>query len=1396
MYSRHHIEQVVFDLETENKQGALQLQERVSNLFHRQVTAILNRLLTEMELEGQHIRIEKLVLDTGLIHSDKLEEDLPGRIELALREALEKLLHSYRQNSTTDNFEVIYTGAFYLNVFRSYLESGTLGNVLHHTEISPETILLNLLKTDTASVIRLIRETGKKDAVRRRLAWHLEEPAVISVIRSLEPANASLILNYVNDFDQLKQQEELIRTETEEFKRAKYFFVLSYLILERGSIFNTREFVRSLLKQMAGHYNLNYRALLLTFMEHIDEFILQEQSTSLPTLIKDVFIQDFPAGTYLSDGNESIQTESDSLKRSTNNGTEKVKNERQSNIGRDNDTGLNTEQTSAVFLSDEESRKSLFDAEVPYVSEIFSGSRSTVYKSSFLYLLREGYLPETLQHISLQQLTEWLNKVLKSAQRNSLIAYLRYKATPNAIERLHLFFPSQSIELMEVSSPATRHRREQITEGVVKILKRIPMRLSSLWMGKTEVLVRAKAAAIFWKQRQGIFSETLFLQHVITGIASESNLSGSELLQQFKKAVAPDHYLYTKLKEIQLPDSVQVNDTKENSSGVSLTDKTKDEQEYFRKITEAVFNNQSSENTTEEWGEEQYRSILVHYLRYGDMPWWAANYNVKKLPETIRLLFHPSRFKATLRSVQQYIDEPPVAERLLALIAYRLPRFEEMIRLPLPHQIRAEHWAVLMRRLPETDYRLLQHFRIWSSIKGYTVADREWLSHPFFEQLLKRPVYLRAKCISTFSVLRSEAPQVFYHPFIQQLIHVLWFVLQWERIKAVIKSDLKAPDYYLDMFLRQSAAMPDVETLSDSFLWDQLRTPGGFMALSLLGRDAIEEAKQFYQKRVVNEDGEQEGEIKTNQLTDAPFLNEKQQTEMSVSNQLSNIDREVTDNKESTEDTQEKVAEQYSERLKGTDTQKTSETKKAILDPTEMEAVPVLASYSDRQQMKAWDYAESPLPDTTSDEMRLINETDEEVERQREAFVKELLKITPDEFSTNRAIGTKTETILTTPALRMEVHRDTFRDVLMEFLTTGHLPSNPICSFKQLPERVIAYLMLLDVNGAEHRQILSLLKNKTIRMRFFTLYERQVFMVPLFRALFRNNWRPIEPLYLDVWQLTLQRNAVFGHVDLLTLNQITFLFFIQETKTGAKAYVQFILQQIFTSTFQQKRFIVRLKSLLVSGKLVLRSNLPLLLLRIMQPITMDRKDRERKEKIPLPGDEVPPALPVKDSLLIDNAGLVLLWPFFTYYFQTLDLTKENRFVSLDASYRAVYLLDYLVYGNEEGKELNMTLNKLLCAVPRQIPLGLRKPITEKEAALTIQLLETAISRWSVIGNTSIEGLRESFLKRRGKLEWIEEKVILTVEPKAFDMLIDKLPWSISTVRLPWLEKNIIVKWRN
>lgn len=167
----------------------------------------------------------------------------------------------------------------------------------------------------------------------------------------------------------------------------------------------------------------------------------------------------------------------------------------------------------------------------------------------------------------------------------------------------------------------------------------------------------------------------------------------------------------------------------------------------------------------------------------------------------------------------------------------------------------------------------------------------------------------------------------------------------------------------------------------------------------------------------------------------------------------------------------------------------------------------------------------------------------------------------------------------------------------------------------------------------------------------------------------------------------------------------------------------------------------------------------------------------------------------KNSLFIENAGMVILWPFFTFLFEKLELLKGNSFVSQDAAIRASYILQYLVTGHQNFNEQGMAFNKFLCNLPHNTLLPPITALTEPEKELCHELLINAISRWEIIHNTSIEGLRESFLLRFGKLEWHDEHLTLHVEKKSFDILIDKLPWSISVIRLGWMKDPIDVYWR-
>ena len=53
---------------------------------------------------------------------------------------------------------------------------------------------------------------------------------------------------------------------------------------------------------------------------------------------------------------------------------------------------------------------------------------------------------------------------------------------------------------------------------------------------------------------------------------------------------------------------------------------------------------------------------------------------------------------------------------------------------------------------------------------------------------------------------------------------------------------------------------------------------------------------------------------------------------------------------------------------------------------------------------------------------------------------------------------------------------------------------------------------------------------------------------------------------------------------------------------------------------------------------------------------------------------------------------------------------------------------------------------------------------------------------------------ETFFQREGSLRKDGNDWILTVEKKAFDILLEQIPWSFRTVKLPWNKYVIHVEW--
>lgn len=170
-----------------------------------------------------------------------------------------------------------------------------------------------------------------------------------------------------------------------------------------------------------------------------------------------------------------------------------------------------------------------------------------------------------------------------------------------------------------------------------------------------------------------------------------------------------------------------------------------------------------------------------------------------------------------------------------------------------------------------------------------------------------------------------------------------------------------------------------------------------------------------------------------------------------------------------------------------------------------------------------------------------------------------------------------------------------------------------------------------------------------------------------------------------------------------------------------------------------------------------------------------------------------------ETVYLANAGLVLLHPFLPHFFRALNLLRDHpasiaNTAGADDATRAVHLLQYLVDQRCDAAEPELVLNKLLCGLAPDTPVGRAITPTPEELAVCDSLLGAVIGNWPAIAATSRAGLRDTFLQRDGRLQLRDGKWKLTVARKTVDVLVDMLPWAISMVLHPWMPAPLSVEW--
>ena len=207
------------------------------------------------------------------------------------------------------------------------------------------------------------------------------------------------------------------------------------------------------------------------------------------------------------------------------------------------------------------------------------------------------------------------------------------------------------------------------------------------------------------------------------------------------------------------------------------------------------------------------------------------------------------------------------------------------------------------------------------------------------------------------------------------------------------------------------------------------------------------------------------------------------------------------------------------------------------------------------------------------------------------------------------------------------------------------------------------------------------------------------------------------------------------------------------------------------------------------------------------PILQEKTENEFKNIVNMISEKLMPeeeknwliGEPMSDPKIffIDNAGLCLLSAWFLRLLSMLDYLNEARKDIKDTKsrIRAIFLLQYLTCQEEkEYRETELVFNRLLVGLPMHIPLPKRLELTAEEKQIADSLLSAVKAHWPKMNGTSMKGFLQSFVTRTGRLEEQDEKWVLTVDDRTYDIPLDSVPWGFRQIRLPWMKKYIQVKW--
>lgn len=371
--------------------------------------------------------------------------------------------------------------------------------------------------------------------------------------------------------------------------------------------------------------------------------------------------------------------------------------------------------------------------------------------------------------------------------------------------------------------------------------------------------------------------------------------------------------------------------------------------------------------------------------------------------------------------------------------------------------------------------------------------------------------------------------------------------------------------------------------------------------------------------------------------------------------------------------------------------------------------------------------------------------------------------------------------------------------VFLYFLQNGTFPWwTSVQNVNQLEERILIFLQK-QTPSFLRRTFSDLLTNQSTMRRF--IWQLSADFQSQFLDLFNKNHPVIQRIFQDIFTEILQviRKESYSPTEVIEIIKIEVISgIIQYENLNFQDILIKIIQKTGLSNHYQaesnglnfEHSLDDLVNIIHKKTQSIESvfwNLNIELLK--EQLYSIKTETSQEEKPANPPNDLEEN---NDGIYINNAGLVLLSPFLSEYLKACNVVQNNEITDTSL---AVHAIQYLATGNENTPENELILNKVLCGLSIEQAVALEVTLSEEIKAEAKKMLEAVIFYWDVLQDTSVDGLRYSFLQRQGKLSKKEDgDWLLQVEQQSYDMLLGHLPWTYSIIKLPTMNTTLWVEW--